>query len=43
MKATEIWPYQGEVLVSQENYCCLKESVHHLIDYVIKTTHFDAV
>ena len=37
-----MWPYKGEALVSQENFCRLEKSVRHLINYVTKTILSDA-
>ena len=36
------WPYKGEVIVSQENFCHLEKSICYLINYVIKTELTDA-
>ena len=35
-KATAIWPYKEEVIVSQENLPS-KKSVYHLSNYIMKT------
>ena len=37
IKAKAIRPNKGEALASQENFCYLKKSVHHLINHITKT------
>ena len=41
-KARVIWPYKGEVLVSQKNFCHLEKSISHLIIFAMKTMLSDA-